>query len=115
MVAVNIVEGEGFAKMRGRMGTANLMLQLAQARTADSRERDRICDEAASTLLAAGELPDFEVRTADLDADPYFLCADRYWRSRFQGQPTVSMALECARWMTTHVTEESWGAVAEQW
>ncbi|MFI0709956.1 hypothetical protein ACH4SK_04740 [Streptomyces inhibens] len=97
------------------MDTATVTARLDQARTADARERDRLCDEVAAELLAAGSPPAFEVRSADLDSDPYFICADRYWRRRFQDRPTVRTALECAHWMTDHATDGSWGAVAEQW
>ncbi|MFJ8804403.1 hypothetical protein [Streptomyces sp. NPDC102487] len=89
--------------------------RLDEARAVDVKSRSRICDEVSDALLAAGTVPPFEVRSADLVNDPYFICADRYWRSRFQQQPTVRTALECARWMTDHVRDESWGVVAEQW
>lgn len=89
--------------------------RLDGARSVDARTRDRICEEIAAALLAAGTVPTFEVRSADLRADPYFRCADRYWRSRFVHQPTARTAVECARWMSDHVRDENWGEVAEQW
>ncbi|MFJ8544992.1 hypothetical protein ACIRFH_23750 [Streptomyces sp. NPDC093586] len=97
------------------MDTAGVTTALDEARTADSRTRDRICDEAAAALLAAGAPPSFEVGSADLRLDPYFMCADRYWRRRFLERPTARTALECARWMSEHVQDGAWGAVAEQW
>ncbi|MFJ3985452.1 tetratricopeptide repeat protein [Streptomyces fungicidicus] len=95
--------------------TATVITRLEEARAADTRTRDRVCDEAAAELLAAGTPPAFEVRTADLRLDPFFMCADRYWRRRFQERPTAVTAVECARWMEDRVTADSWGAVAEQW
>lgn len=97
------------------MDTATVTALLDEVRTADSRTRDRICDEVAAELLAAGAPPSFEVNSADLRLDPYFMCADRYWRQRFLERPTAHTALECARWMSDYVQDESWGAVAEQW
>ncbi|MGW1165433.1 hypothetical protein [Streptomyces sp. NPDC001153] len=97
------------------MDTATVIARLEGARTADSRTRDRICDETAAELLAAGTAPFFEVSSADLRTDPYFMCADRYWRGRFLERPTARTAFECARWMSDHVRDESWGVVAEQW
>lgn len=97
------------------MDMAAIMVRLDEALTTDSRARNRICDEVAAELLAAGTPPAFEVGSADFGTDPYFVSADRYWRQRFQDRPTTATALECARWMTDHVTDESWIAVAEQW
>ncbi|GAA3798136.1 hypothetical protein ACFS5L_25260 [Streptomyces phyllanthi] len=97
------------------MDTAGFTARLEQARTTDPRERDRICAEVAADLAAAGVQPGFEVNSADLGGDPYFRCADRYWRSRFEERPTARTALECARWMAVHVTDGSRGVVAEQW
>ncbi|MEW2396607.1 hypothetical protein [Streptomyces sp. NPDC046862] len=97
------------------MDTATVIARLDEARGADSRTRDRVCDEVAAEFLAAGTPPFIEVRSADLRTDPYLMCADRYWRGRFQEQPTARTALECARWMSDHVNDESWEAVAEQW
>ena len=97
------------------MDTATVTALLDEARTADSRTRDRICDEVAAELLAAGAPPSFEVGSADLRLDPYFMCVDRYWRQRFLERPTARTALECARWMSDYVQDGSWGAVAEQW
>ncbi|MER5342068.1 hypothetical protein ABT030_17350 [Streptomyces mirabilis] len=97
------------------MDAATVIAWLDEARAADVRARDRICDETAAELLAAGTPPAFEVRSADLRLDPYFMCADRYWRQRFLQRPTAATAIECARWMADHVTADSWGVVAEQW
>ncbi|MFG3155901.1 hypothetical protein ACGF7W_28110 [Streptomyces sp. NPDC048219] len=97
------------------MDTATVIARLDEARTADARTRYRICDETAGEFLAAGTAPSFEVSSADLRLDPYFMCADRYWRRRFLDRPTARTAFECARWMSGHVRDECWGAVAEQW
>ncbi|GGZ12925.1 hypothetical protein GCM10010365_35820 [Streptomyces poonensis] len=87
------------------MDTATITARLDQARTADTRVRDRIVDEVAGELLAAGTPPAYEVASADLVTDPYFMSADRYWRRRFHDRPTVRTALECARWVTDHVAD----------
>lgn len=97
------------------METTAVIARLDEARTADARTRDRICDEVAAELLATGCPPSFEVRSADLRLDPYFMCADRYWRQRFLHRPTAGTAFECARWMAEHVTTNSRGVVSEQW
>ncbi|MEU5532926.1 hypothetical protein [Streptomyces sp. NPDC020362] len=97
------------------MDMATVIARLDEARAADPGTRDRICDETAAALLAASTPPAFEVRSADFRNDPYFVCADRYWRGRFQERPTAGTAFECARWMADHVTDGSWGVVAEQW
>ncbi|CAL9359555.1 Tetratricopeptide repeat protein OS=Streptomyces griseomycini OX=66895 GN=FHS37_003109 PE=4 SV=1 [Streptomyces griseomycini] len=102
-------------RSRERMDTATVNSRLDGARCVDAGTRDRICEETAAALLAAGTVPSFEVRSADLRADPYFRCADRYWRSRFLHRPTARTAFECARWMADHVRDENWGEVAEQW
>ncbi|WP_320775031.1 hypothetical protein [Streptomyces sp. CRN 30] len=93
----------------------SITARLDAVRGGDVRTRDRVCDEVVAELLTAGTPPAFEVRSADLRGDPFFICADRYWRGRFEERPTAGTALRCARWMARHVREESWGVVAEQW
>ncbi|MFI6765947.1 hypothetical protein [Streptomyces sp. NPDC050355] len=97
------------------MDTASILARLEEARAADSTARDRICDEVAAELLAAGSPPEFEVDSADFDTDPYVMAAGRYWRQRLQDRPSVATALECGRWIAGHVTDGSWIAVAEHW
>ncbi|MEU2726737.1 hypothetical protein ABZ650_03230 [Streptomyces griseoviridis] len=97
------------------MDTATVAARLEEAREADQRARSLICDEVSAAFLAAGTVPSFDVRTADPVDDPYFLCADRYWRRRFQDRPTARTAVACARWMSDHVRKGSWGEVAERW
>ncbi|MGW3150159.1 hypothetical protein ACWDG1_36925 [Streptomyces sp. NPDC001177] len=97
------------------MDTATVTARLDAAGIADVRTRDRVCDEVAAECLATGTPPAFEVRSDDLRFDPYFMCADRYWRQRFLERPSAQTAIECAAWISDHVTVEKWGEVAEQW
>jgi hypothetical protein len=76
--------------------------RLREVATQDSRELDRVCEDVARGLFEAGTEPPFELRSADFAADPFLICADRYWRLRFLQLPSVRTAAECARWLYAH-------------
>lgn len=97
------------------MDIASIVAQLGQATTADSRELDRICEAAAGVLLDAGVEPPFDVRSADFVADPWLICADRYWRRRFLAEPTVEVAAACASWLAGHADAPSRREITEKW
>ncbi|SCE43455.1 hypothetical protein GA0115242_13721 [Streptomyces sp. SolWspMP-5a-2] len=99
----------------GRMDTATVAARLEEARGVDPRARSLICDEVSAAFLASGTVPSFGVKGVDPVDDPYFLCADRYWRRRFQERPTARTAAACARWVFDHVRKEGRGAVTERW
>ncbi|MGV9881069.1 hypothetical protein [Streptomyces sp. NPDC003006] len=92
-----------------------IRVRLAAAVGADAADLGRIAEEAALQLHDVGQEPDFEVRSADFATDPYFVCADRYWRRRFAVSPSSDTALACARWIAVHTTAECRSAVREQW
>ncbi|MEU4208660.1 hypothetical protein AB0F13_01430 [Streptomyces sp. NPDC026206] len=89
--------------------------RLAAAVGSDTAELGRTAGEAAHRLHESGQEPDFEVRSADFATDPFFVCADRYWRQRFTDSPSSATALACARWIATHTTAGCRSAVREQW
>ncbi|MEU3604106.1 hypothetical protein AB0E83_01350 [Streptomyces sp. NPDC035033] len=82
---------------------------------ADSRELDRVCEEVAGALLRDGAEPPFDVGSADFAADPYLICADRYWRLRFLERPTILTAAACAVWLGARVAREARTEVLERW
>ncbi|MEU4099115.1 hypothetical protein AB0F16_00430 [Streptomyces tanashiensis] len=90
-------------------------VRLAAAVGADAADLGRLAEEAALRLHESGQEPDFEVRSADFTTDPYFVCADRYWRRRFSDSPSSDTALACARWIAAHTTAGCRSAVREQW
>ncbi|OXM75050.1 MULTISPECIES: hypothetical protein [Amycolatopsis] len=92
-----------------------LLDSLRQATTTGSRELDRICEAAAAELMAAGAEPPFEVGSADFAADPFLICADRYWRLRFLELPTVETAARCAHWLTRSADVEQRTEIAQKW
>lgn len=89
--------------------------ELTRAASADSRELDRTCELVAAALIEQGVEPPFEIRSADFSADPYLICADRYWFRRFHHLPSVRTAAECARWLHTHITAEHRAAIEQKW
>ncbi|WP_322762386.1 hypothetical protein [Frankia sp. Cr2] len=97
------------------MDITSIVAQLSQAPTADSRELDRRCESVASTLFDAGVEPPFDVASADFVADPWLICADRYWRRRFLQEPTVAVAAQCARWLGEHAAGPHRGDITEKW
>ncbi|MFF0559317.1 hypothetical protein [Streptomyces sp. NPDC004266] len=90
-------------------------LAAAAAAGAEAADLDRIAEQVALQLHESGQEPDFEVRTADFATDPFFVCADRYWRRRFADSPSTDTALACARWIALHTTPGCRSAVREQW
>ncbi|MDC7341293.1 hypothetical protein [Streptomyces lydicus] len=92
-----------------------IRVRLAAAVGADAADIGRIAQEAALCLHEGGQEPDFEVRSADFVTDPFFVCADRYWRRRFAESPSSETALACARWIAVHTTPGCRSAVREQW
>jgi hypothetical protein len=99
---------------KGPMDSTSISTELGRA-ASDSRELDRICEQVAEALIKENVTPPFEVRSADFAADPYLICADRYWRLRFLDRPTITTAGECARWLITHVATEYRGEVGQKW
>ncbi|MEV5239069.1 hypothetical protein AB0K89_08130 [Streptomyces cinnamoneus] len=81
----------------------------------DAADLGRVAGEVAHRLHESGQEPDFEVRSADFATDPFFVCADRYWRRRFADSPSSATALACARWIAAHTTAGCRSAVREQW
>ncbi|MGA4979275.1 hypothetical protein [Streptomyces cinereoruber] len=96
-------------------GHEQIRVRLAAAVGADAADLGRIAEEAALWLHESRQEPDFEVRSADFATDPFFVCADRYWRRRFADSPSSETALACARWIAVHTTTECRSAVREQW
>ncbi|WP_326599927.1 hypothetical protein [Streptomyces sp. NBC_01803] len=80
----------------------SIIAPLSRVATADSRELDRVCEEVAVSLRAAGTEPPYQLTSANFASDPFLICADRYWRLRFLDRPTVRTAAECARWLQAH-------------
>ncbi|SBW21607.1 hypothetical protein FDG2_2057 [Candidatus Protofrankia californiensis] len=97
------------------MDIAEITAVLRQASTVDSRERDRVCEAAAAVLIDAGVEPPFDVPTSDFAADPWLICADRYWRRRFLDAPAVEVAARCARWLADHAHTDHVTDIAEKW
>lgn len=97
------------------MDDTAIAARLHRAATADSRELDRVCERVAEELIAAGVEPPFDVTSSDFAADPFLICADRYWRLRFLQQPSVSTAAECAVWLARHVETEHYVEVSQKW
>lgn len=97
------------------MDSATVTARLGEVSAADSRQLDRVCEEVAGALHRDGTVPEFDVRSADFAADPYVICADRYWRLRFLEVPSVRTAAECARWMRERITAEHRTEIAERW
>ncbi|MCK1794865.1 hypothetical protein MTQ01_02260 [Streptomyces sp. XM4193] len=83
----------------------SLTERLSRIDSQDSRELDRVCEEVAHSLKAAGTPPPFRLTSADFATDPFLICADRYWRLRFLELPSVRTAAECARWLYEHAEE----------
>jgi hypothetical protein len=84
------------------------------ARTA-SRELDRDCTRYAERYFGADVEPQFDVVTDDFAADPYLICADRYWNLRFTREPALTTAVNCAGWLNEHVAQGIREAVSEKW
>lgn len=97
------------------MDSASISAELGRAVASDSRELDRISEQVAAALINRGIEPPFDIRSADFAADPYLICADRYWRLRFLDRPTIATAGECARWLATHATVEYRGEIEQKW
>lgn len=97
------------------MDGTTVVARLREVAAADSRELDRVCEEVATALHRAGTEPPFAVGSADFAADPYLICADRYWRLRFLDVPGVRTAAACARWLVAHVEDGHRTEVTEKW
>ncbi|MDT9685093.1 hypothetical protein RND61_23975 [Streptomyces sp. TRM76323] len=89
--------------------------RLGGIMTGDSRQLDRVCEEVAAALHRDGTEPPFDVGSSDFAADPYLICADRYWRLRFLDLPSIRTAAACAVWLVERVAEEHRTEVAERW
>ncbi|MEU9132798.1 hypothetical protein AB0D08_32620 [Kitasatospora sp. NPDC048540] len=81
----------------------------------DSRELDRVCEEVAGALIDHGIEPEFTVTSSDFAADPFLICADRYWRRRLLAGPTVEEAAACGRWLVAHVAAADRPTVTGKW
>ncbi|MBH1935326.1 hypothetical protein I5Q34_13765 [Streptomyces sp. AV19] len=97
------------------MDSASVPARLGAVSASDSRELDRVCEEAAAALVRDGVEPPFDVRSADFATDPYLICADRYWRLRFLALPGIGTAADCAAWLGTHVAAAHRTEVREKW
>ncbi|MGH3773842.1 MAG: hypothetical protein ACRDRW_21045 [Pseudonocardiaceae bacterium] len=97
------------------MDGTSISAALGRAVASDSRELDRLCEQVAEDLIKEEVEPPFDVRSADFAADPYLICADRYWRLRFLDRPTTITAAQCARWLVTHVATDSRGEIGQKW
>ncbi|MFF5715830.1 hypothetical protein [Streptomyces buecherae] len=97
------------------MDGAYVVARLDGVVSADPRERDRVCVEVAAALLADDTEPPFDIGSADFAADPFLICADRYWWQRFLRRPSVRTAAACARWLAAHVPQEHWAVVGQRW
>lgn len=89
------------------MDGSSLVAPLSQVSTADPRELDRVCQEVAVSLCDAGIAPPYSLAPTDFAADPFLMCADRYWRLRFRRCPSMATAVECARWLYEHAPDET--------
>jgi len=76
---------------------------------------DRECDVLAHGYIAENVEPQFTVRSAEFDSDPWFILADRYWNLRLTKEPTLQIAVLCAGWLNEHVEAEYREAVREKW
>lgn len=111
-----VIEGSQCSNSQGEIvDSAAVVAQLDRARSAHSRELDRICIQVASSLIDDGAEPDFEVESDDFDADPFLVCADRYWQKRLIALPTVTTAAACARWLEKHVAPASRPEIEQRW
>jgi hypothetical protein len=96
------------------MNKATVLAQLKHAGS-DSRQRDRVCLQIASALVADGVEPDFDVTTDDFANDAFLICADRYWGQRLLDQPTVAMAAACGRWLEKHIEAPVRHQIEHRW
>ncbi|MDI3417516.1 hypothetical protein [Streptomyces luteolus] len=97
------------------MDVAAISARLRQIPVSDSRELDRVCEEAAAAFLDAGREPPYDVGSADFATDAFLICADRYWRRRFLALPSVRTAAACAAWLMAHVARDCRTEVLEKW
>ncbi|MGW4371637.1 hypothetical protein ACWEKT_39060 [Nocardia takedensis] len=88
---------------------------LAALRGSQSRQLDRESALYAQRYIDARVEPQFTIGSADFAADPYLICADRYWNLRLSTEPTLRCAAECAGWLNDHVAEEFRGPIREKW
>ncbi|MBL7486687.1 hypothetical protein I6A60_29270 [Frankia sp. AgB1.9] len=89
--------------------------RLGDVAAAGSRELDRVCEEVAAELVAAGVEPPFSLRSADLRADPWAITADRYFRRRLLAEPSVEVAARAARWLCEHAEAAVRADLFERW
>ncbi|MFI5779426.1 hypothetical protein [Nocardia sp. NPDC051570] len=89
--------------------------ELAALAAGASRDLDRECDLRARQYIARRVEPQFTVASADFAADPYLICADRFWNLKFTQMPTLATAVDCAGWIDEHVEPEHREAVSEKW
>lgn len=82
---------------------------------ANTRVLERDCEQIALRYLAQQVVPQFDVDSADFDRDPHLICADRYWFHRFQAEPTLHTAVECAGWLAEHVAAAVHEPIREKW
>ncbi|KPM52563.1 hypothetical protein ACG83_30125 [Frankia sp. R43] len=82
---------------------------------AGARELERVCEEVAADLVAAGVEPSFRIESVDWAGDATLICADRYWRRRLLAEPTVEVAAHCARWLVDHADPAVRPEIIEKW
>ncbi|ABW12069.1 conserved hypothetical protein [Parafrankia sp. EAN1pec] len=95
-----------------------IVAQLGEVTAADSQALEHICGTTAARLVEAGVEPPFELTTTDLAADPWLICAERYWGRRLRTHPGVETAALCARWLGTRtagLTPHQRAAISESW
>lgn len=97
------------------MESAAHLARLDQVSASDSREVDRVCEEVATAMFEAGEVPSFDVTSADFAGDARLICADRYWRLRFLDGPDIRTAAACSAWLVSHIAREHRTEVLEKW
>ncbi|WP_330452769.1 MULTISPECIES: hypothetical protein [unclassified Streptomyces] len=97
------------------MDSGSYAARLNQVVVSDSRELDRVCEEVALALHRDGTEPPFDVVSSDFAADPYLICADRYWRLRLLERPSIRTAAACSLWISAHVSREARVEVLEKW
>lgn len=85
---------------------------------AGARELERVCEEVAAELVAAGVEPSFRIESVDWAGGATLICAERYWGRRLRTHPSVETAALCAQWLATHtvgLTPHQQAAIGESW
>ncbi|WP_248814047.1 hypothetical protein [Frankia sp. AgPm24] len=83
----------------------SIATRLGRAASQGPRAMDRVCEQVAGEFLEANIEPRLRIPSADFAADPWLVCADRYWRRRLLAEPTVEVAARCAHWLSEHCQE----------